>query len=517
MSFALSAGVTGLQAHQKMLDIAGNNLANINTTAFKSSRIIFSELLAETIQKASQPTSSVGGTNPQQMGSGVGVAGISPNMAQGNIVNTGNPLDLAIEGEGYFVINDGDQNLYTRAGAFAVDASSNLVDPSTGYRVQRIGSTGEADGFQVAGDSDVRVPYDVAMPASATTTMTVAGNLSEDAVLDAPQAQKIGSSLTYTTASGALASETTLVSALDQFNVTAGAWSGQLTINGILPEGTAFSDTLAVDATTTMQDIVDQLNSATSFGASTSGATASMVNGQIRVTDSETGISYSDLNLAYAETGAGDSTLEVPSYFEMLTVGGDEVKNVNITIFDSLGGKHSFGGAFVRTDTINTWDFVLSSVSGDVEQIDMADRRINGITFDTNGALQTVPTGAQFAISWGFDPSTEQAIELNLGTEGKWDGLTQFAGNSTAVAKEQDGYASGKLSSVSVDGGGVLIGAYSNGIKKDLAVLQLALFQNTQGLESAGNGYYIPSANSGAAVATQGLIGGGRFNPRRCT
>jgi flagellar hook protein FlgE len=96
MSFALSSGVTGLQAHQKMLDIAGNNLANVNTTAFKASRITFSELLNETIKKASQPTSGIGGTNPQQMGSGVAVAGITPNLSQGNIINTGNPLDLAL-------------------------------------------------------------------------------------------------------------------------------------------------------------------------------------------------------------------------------------------------------------------------------------------------------------------------------------------------------------------------------------------------------------------------------------
>jgi len=124
MSFALSAGVTGLQAHQKMLDVAGNNLANVNTTAFKASRITFAELLSETIKKASQPTSGVGGTNPQQMGSGVGIGGIVPNMNQGNLVNTGNPLDLAIEGEGYFVLSDGQQNIYTRAGAFAGMATS---------------------------------------------------------------------------------------------------------------------------------------------------------------------------------------------------------------------------------------------------------------------------------------------------------------------------------------------------------------------------------------------------------
>ena len=169
MSFALSSGVTGLQAHQQMLDVAGNNLANVNTTSFKSSRILFAELLSETIRKASQPTTTTGGTNPVQMGSGVGVSGIVRNMSQGNIVNTGNPLDMAIEGEGYFVLSDGQQNVYSRAGAFAVDQAAMLVDPATGYRVQRIGSEGEADGFQVAGNSNVRVPYNVAMAATATT------------------------------------------------------------------------------------------------------------------------------------------------------------------------------------------------------------------------------------------------------------------------------------------------------------------------------------------------------------
>ena len=107
MSFALSAGVTGLQAHQKMLDIAGNNLANVNTTAFKAKTINFSELMTETIKKASQPTATVGGTNPQQMGGGVEISSISPNMAQGNIVNTGSPLDLALEGDGYLAARDG--------------------------------------------------------------------------------------------------------------------------------------------------------------------------------------------------------------------------------------------------------------------------------------------------------------------------------------------------------------------------------------------------------------------------
>ena len=234
MSFALSAGVTGLQAHQKMLDIAGNNLANVNTTAFKASRITFSELLSETIKKASQPTSTVGGTNPQQMGSGVGVAGIAPNMLQGNIVNTGSPLDLAMEGEGYFVLSDGSQDLYTRAGAFAVDANSNFVDPTTGYLVQRIGSVGESDGFQTAGDTNIKVPYDVAMAANATSTVTVAGNLSLDAAFPTIQTNVLKSDIAYTTGGGTAATASTEIDQLDQFSGSFGTvdTDGKLYVTG---------------------------------------------------------------------------------------------------------------------------------------------------------------------------------------------------------------------------------------------------------------------------------------------
>jgi len=88
------------------------------------------------------------------------------------------------------------------------------------------------------------------------------------------------------------------------------------------------------------------------------------------------------------------------------------------------------------------------------------------------------------------------------------DGLTQFAGSSTAVARDQDGYEAGRLSTVSVNNEGVLIGAFSNGIKKNIATIQIGLFKNASGLESIGNGYYIPSANSGEAIATQAMTGG---------
>jgi len=625
MSFALSAGVTGLQAHQKMIDVAGNNLANVNTTAFKASRITFSELLSETIKKASQPTSTVGGTNPQQMGSGVGVAGITPDTTQGNIVNTGNPLDLALEGEGYFVVSDGQQNIYTRAGAFAVDADSIMVDPSTGYRVQRIGSLGESDGFQIAGDSDLHVPYDVPMPARLTSQIVVSGNLSADETFMAPQTQLLASNVTYTQ-NGTAAVGTTLINDLDQYTGTLTA--GVITFSGYKPDGTALGGspttdlTMDVTATTTLQDVLDYLNvdeggartaevqtvtltggggvpdsgkytltydgattteldydanvatittalnalstvpndgdivpsaalatgttftfadsmgdsdgevpliTITSVGLKDGGvdvtgvcaetvkghgphgvlddATASLVNGQIRITDATSGYSKSDLTMAWS----GDGTLAMPAYFEMLTVGGDEVRSVNIKTYDSQGGKHVFSGAFVRTDTPNTWDMVLTSITGNINEITVANRRIEDITFDATNGYYTGLGGsdpAEFVISFAQDPSNPQTISLDFGTIGSLNGLTQFAGNSTAVAKEQDGYEAGNLSTVSVNKEGIVIGAFSNGIKKDIAAVQIALFQNTSGLESVGGGYFTTSANSGAPVATQAMTGG---------
>jgi flagellar hook protein FlgE len=528
MGDALSVGVTGLQAHQTMLDTAGNNLANVNTTAFKASQVTFAELLGQTIEQGSQPTERVGGTNPQQTGGGVAVAGITPNMTQGSIVNTGNPFDVALEGEGYFVVNDGARNLYTRAGAFGVDENGRLVDPNTGYRVQRIGLTGEDYGFQISGDTSIRVPYDVALPGNATSQITFSGNLSSDAVA-APQAQVLTASLAYTYDGHTEAALTTEIDQLDQFSGGSGTdgqldagETGTLTISGYHRDGTAFSDglTFTVTETTTVGELIDYLNSSV-----LSGATAELVGGRIQITDAETGPSRSDIRLAYSGTGA----LTTPPYFEITTVGGDEVRNVNTAIYDSQGGKHVLSAAFVRTAEANTWDFILTSVTGNVREIDLDERRIDGITFGgvydiepeerrvdglafnpQSGAFAGIPDTelAQFVIAFDHDTDHPQTIGMDFGAVGSFGGLTQFAGNSTAVAREQDGYQPGSLSAVAVNNEGVLIGSFTNGVKKELATLQIALFKNPAGLEGVGGGYFAPSANSGGAVATQAMSAG---------
>ncbi len=509
MSFALSAGVSGLQAHQKMLDLAGNNLANVNTTAFKAKTINFSELLNETIKKASQPTSTVGGTNPQQRGGGVQVAGITPNMSQGNVVTTGNPLDLAIEGQGYFVSNDGARDVYTRAGAFAVDANSYLVDPTNGYHVQRIGSVGEVDSFQAAGNSNIRVPYDVAMSANATSQVNVAGNLSADSSLTTPLTNIITSTTAYTTGNGTTALPTTELDQLDQFSGTFGA-ATTITASGFDPSGNALVDAagLTVTGTTTLQNVIDHLNNNV---LTSTEQVASLVGGKIRITDANSGYSLSDIALTWADNGS--ATLTMPPYFEVSTVGGEAVKYINSTIYDSQGGKHVLSAAFSRTGASNQWDMVVTSITGDVSALTFGDRRIRGIDFAAadgsySGMNATIGDTAQIMVTFANNTSNPQTIALSMGTTGQLDGLTQFAGNSTAVARGQDGYEAGRLSTVSIDKEGTLVGAFSNGIKKDIATIQIALFQNPTGLESIGGNYFDSSANSGDPIATQALTGG---------
>ncbi len=513
MSSALTVGVTGLKAHQTLLDVAGHNLANVNTTAFKASQVTFADVLGETVKTASGPSGSLGGTNPLQIGSGVAVATVSPNLAQGNTVNTNNPLDLALDGAGYFVLNDGTSDLYTRAGSLGVDSNSNLVDPATGNLVQRIGSVGEAEGFQASGISNIKVPYGVAMPAFATSTIDVSGNLSSDMVSDTPQTNVLESSLGFTTGSGESAVAATLISALDQFFGT--PTTGTLAIAGFNMDGTALTPgtALTVGAGTDLQDVVDHINSELSDAANDNAdgtyGVATLVGGKIVVTDGASGYSKSDFNLAY--TAAAAETFTTPDYFEISTVGGSEIKSVNITVYDSQGAAQVLTGAFVRTETDNTWDMVLTSISGSINSLTAAGRRIEGVSFDgSNGAYNGLSGSdtAAFTVTFEHDTANPQVMTLDLGTVGKFDGLTQFAGTSTAAARDQNGYDSGSLTSVTVDTTGTVIGAFSNGIKKDLASLQIATFQNATGLQSMSGGYYQASANSGSAVANLAASGG---------
>ncbi len=178
---SLYSGISGLRSHQTMLDVTGNNIANVNTTAFKGSAVQFQDTLSQLTQGAGGPQALVGGTNPAQVGLGVLVAGISTNFAQGAAQSTGKSTDIMINGDGFFVTKLGGQTQYTRAGSFDPDAMGRLVGPD-GSILQ---GWGAVNGVVQQGGAlgDVTIPLKSVAPAAATTASTVSGNLPSDAVV----------------------------------------------------------------------------------------------------------------------------------------------------------------------------------------------------------------------------------------------------------------------------------------------------------------------------------------------
>lgn len=133
MMRSLYSGVTGLRNHQTKMDVIGNNIANVNTIGYKSSRVIFQDIYSQTIKPASTTTGGTGGTNPQQIGLGVQVATIDVMHTKGTPQYTGNAMDLSIDGDGFFVISDGSSTTYTRAGNLYTDSANYLVDSNGNY------------------------------------------------------------------------------------------------------------------------------------------------------------------------------------------------------------------------------------------------------------------------------------------------------------------------------------------------------------------------------------------------
>lgn len=524
---ALSAGVTGLKAHQAMLDVAGNNLANLNTVGYKASSVTFAELLSQTIKKASGPSGTLGGVNPQQMGSGVGIASISRNMSQGNILSTGQDLDVAIDGEGYFVLNDGNQNVYTRIGSFAVDADNTLVDPSTGFKVQRIGTYGESEGFQIVSDNSIHIPWDASMPAKETGQIVINGNLRSTTGTSGPTNQIVGNQA-YTTGGGTVtASSNSNISDLDQWGVALGVGAtGTIRISGVKQDGTVFTNQ---DVTWTgsapgsgdkVQTILDQITTLFDIGGNSPSIATLNSSGKIEITDESAGYSLAQIT-AMSYVAAGGEDLTIPTFFDYETVGGNDNKQFNITVFDSMGSPHIMTGNFVKTGTTNTWDLVLTSISGersgdwsayDIHGSGALNRRISGIQFNTDGSYDGLSTASEslaISVQFASNPTVTQTITIDLGSIGEFTGLTQFASQqSSAAALSQDGYEAGALTNISIDKSGILVGTFSNGVKVDVAALQLGVFQNPGGLEAVGNGYFLGTANSGNPVAGMASTGG---------
>jgi flagellar hook protein FlgE len=183
MMRSLFAGVSGLRNHQVRLDVIGNNIANVNTVAYKTSRVTFKEAFAQMVQGASRPAgdaSSVsGGVNPIQVGLGMNIGSIDLLFTQGNLENTGVTTDMAIQGDSFFVVSDGKQRFFTRSGNFQLDATGRLVASTNGFVVQ---GKMAVDGRLTDEIQDIKLPFGQKSAARPTNFVAVGGNLNAQAV-----------------------------------------------------------------------------------------------------------------------------------------------------------------------------------------------------------------------------------------------------------------------------------------------------------------------------------------------
>ena len=178
MMRSMFSGVSGLKGHQTRMDVIGNNIANVNTTGFKASRVTFADMISQNLSGASAPQGTIGGVNPKQIGLGMAVASTDLLYTNGSVQSTGKNTDIAISrGDGLFVVSRGNEKYYTRNGAFEFDAQGNLTIPSTGLYVQGYMANNGVISNGGANTTNIQVPAGKSMKATTTTTASFTKNL----------------------------------------------------------------------------------------------------------------------------------------------------------------------------------------------------------------------------------------------------------------------------------------------------------------------------------------------------
>ncbi|MCQ9162508.1 flagellar hook protein FlgE [Arthrobacter sp. STN4] len=180
---SLYSGISGLRAHQTMLDVTGNNIANVNTAGFKGSSVQFQDTLSQLTRSGSAAQEATGGSNAAQVGLGVQVAAVSTNFAQGSSQATGRSTDMMISGDGFFITSKRGQQSYARAGAFDLDSRGRLVSPDGALLQGWAATNGQVNSGGALGA--IRISKDMVAPAAATTKAVLGGNLPSDAAAGA--------------------------------------------------------------------------------------------------------------------------------------------------------------------------------------------------------------------------------------------------------------------------------------------------------------------------------------------
>ncbi len=548
---SLFSGVSGLQSHQVAMDVESNNIANVNTIGYKYSRANFSDLLAQTNQIATAPQGDLGGKNAMQVGLGTSASSVTRIHSQGSIQNTDKNTDVAIQGDGFFVVSSdgGNTYKYTRSGDFKFDAVGNFVD-NNGFIVQgwsRDEDTGRVDSTAPIGD--IKIPAGLTTPANASNEITLKANLNSGStvVQYAPTFQR--DSAGVSSALGEYPEDLGFMfnASGEAFNMINGQGM-QISLNPTAPTPDYMTfeyDSTAANADTTAAggtyifNTVDDLRSSLQHlisvagtdgagaGASTTATTIITTDGKLQIDNSSTAAGSLALTLDVRDIAANSNEFFARNFSTFIgTTQTGATKNSqainaathssSIDIFDSLGSKHTVKIDFRKESgsagTTWTWSAEVPK-PGDIGGAAPNGNQLFGgeVQFDENGALSGYnPPSLDFTANNGS--TKNQTVNLNFGSIGAFDGITSFDSASTTSGISQDGYPGGDLLGIRIDQSGTLIGSFSNGRSFGLAQIGMSKFSNNEGLVADGGNVYLQSPNSGdpiigtAATAGRGFM-----------
>lgn len=526
LTSALNTSLNGLTLNETSIDVLGNNIANAGTNGFKSSTVLFTTQLSRTLSVGSKPTSTSGGTNPRQIGLGATTSAINKDFTQGGITNSTSPSDLAIQGEGFFIVRGPEGNVYSRNGNFTLSAKT--IDEAGNPVASRLqnaqGLTVQGYGVDINGQignqlDDIEIPLGGATQAEQTTNVSIGGALWPTGELATQGSISLSEALSSTSGSAAsvtpISAATLLVSVYPDGGTTALFSDGQVvTFSAKKGGGAVTPQSLTVDAaTTTVGDLLTLMDETIGIHSggtipndpNSGGQPGISVNagGQIQVVGNFGTVN--DIVVSSGDILADGVT--VPIAFTKTESADGEGALTDFVVFDSLGTEIvvTLRAVLEARDNVSTqFRYYVDSFDDSSSDVVIS----NGIIeFDGNGDILAGGTG-QIAINRTDTPAiSPMQIEIDMSGV---SGISSAAAGSTLDLDSQNGSGAGTLTNFVISETGVINGLYDNGVIETLGQIALARFSNQQGLVEAGNGTFREGVSSGPAqVKSPGSFGVG--------
>lgn len=504
MMRSLYSGVAGLKTHQTRMDVIGNNIANVNTTAYKSSSMTFSELMSQTTQKASgaNATTGVGGTNAKQIGLGVKAGAINTAITtQGSAQSTGNPFDIMITGDNFFVVSNGSENFFTRDGSFYVDGAGNLAMTSTGYNVMGWGVDETTDSIKQDTVTALRImsAANMTYPPEATTKANISGIVDQnDKDVTSANGKTVNlnffdargysytAKFTFKQSGGDKTNEYSMElsklldstgAEIDISNLEFGNRSQQKMETKVTLNTDAYKWDGKVlktkDGTTEVANLADAFNTDGSLITPADDAAAQK---QQKALDA--------IAKAYGYEGSTDEFLNL-----YITSAADPDKQ--LTIQDLLGNMM----AGKTTDVLPADGSAITMEGRYFEGTTVVFNKDTGKLESVGGSTTNLNVNAAFsALGGNFSDVT---IDLSECTNYDNKGTSTIGATSGDLDGLGTGRRLGDMIGVSIQKDGMIYASYDNGMTKLLGQIATAAFANASGLEKEGDNLYSATLNSG--------------------